>query len=60
MARYWKEITRGAVVESAVKPTGKWWREATKWEYLAYRRQIEQMMGRLEKAVAYKTRVLGR
>lgn len=60
MARYWKEVTRGAVIESARKPEGKWWREATWQEYMAYRRRVELAMGRLEKAVAYKSRLLER
>lgn len=60
MAKYWKEITRGAVIESATKPAGQWWREATWQEYMAYRRRIELATARLEKAVAYKTRLLER
>ena len=59
MTKYWKEITRGAVVKAAVKPQGKWWREATWQEYAAYHRKIEQAAARLERAVAYKARLLG-
>ena len=58
MTKYWKEITRGAVVKAAEKPAGKWWREATEREYNAYRVRLARCTGNLEKAVAYKARLL--
>ncbi len=57
--KYWKELTTGAVVKAPTMPTGKWWREATEREYLAHRERIARAVGSLEKAVAYKARLLG-
>lgn len=57
--KFFKEITTGAVVKAPTMPEGKWWREVTEREYNAYRARIARMMGKLEKAVAYKTRLLG-
>ena len=57
--KYFKELTTGAVIKAETMPTGKWWREATEREYLAYRARINRMMDNLEKAVAYKAHLLG-
>ena len=56
---YYKELTTGAVIKAPTMPAGKWWREATEREYLAYRARIARAIGNLEKAVAYKARLLG-
>ena len=57
--KYYKQVTTGTVVKSYAKPTGQWWREATEREYLAYHARLQKLMGNLERAVAYKARVLG-
>jgi len=57
--KYWKEMTRGSVVKSDTRPEGGMWREATEREYAEYRRRIARIMDNLEKAVAYKSRLLG-
>ena len=56
---YYKELTTGAVVKAPTAPTGAWWREATEREYIAYRARVARLAGNLEKAVAYKARLLG-
>lgn len=56
---YYKELTTGAVIKAPTMPAGKWWREATEREYNAYRARIARMVGKLEQAVAYKSRLLG-
>ena len=55
---YYKELTTGAVVKAPTAPTGKWWRVATEREYLAYRARVTRAVGTLERAVAYKARLL--
>lgn len=55
---YYKELTTGAVVKAPTAPAGAWWREATEREYLAYRARLVRIAGDLEKAVAYKARLL--
>ena len=55
---YYKELTTGAVVKVPTMPAGKWWREATEREYNAYRARLARLAGNLEKAVAYKARLL--
>lgn len=57
--KYYKELTTGSVVKANEMPAGKWWREVTEREYNAYRARIARAVGNLEKAVAYKTRLLG-
>lgn len=59
--KYYKDLTTGAVVTADQKPAGAhaFWREATEREYTAYRERIARMIGNLEKAVAYKARILG-
>ena len=56
---YYKELTTGAVVKAPTMPAGKWWREATAREYYAYCERVARAVGALEKAVAYKARLLG-
>lgn len=56
---YYKELTTGAVIKAPTAPQGKWWREATECEYLAYRARVARLADNLEKAVAYKARLLG-
>ena len=56
---YYKELTTGAVIKAPTMPAGKWWREATEREYLAYRARLARLAGNLEKAVAYKAHLLG-
>ena len=55
---YYKELTTGAVIKAPTMPAGKWWRVTTEREYLAYRARITRAVGNLEKAVAYKARLL--
>ena len=57
--KYFKELTTGAVVKAPTMPAGKWWREVTEREYNAYRARIARVVGNLERAVAYKKRLLG-
>lgn len=57
--KYYKEMTTGAVVKASAMPAGKWWREATEREYLAYRAHVTRVVGNLERAVAYKAHLLG-
>ena len=57
--KYYKEVTTGAVVKAGRKPNGRWWREATEGEYLAYHRMLDNLMNRLDGAIAYKKRLLG-
>lgn len=57
-ATYFKDLTTGAVIESANAPQGKWWHEATEREYLAYKARVARAVGALEKAIAYKARLL--
>ena len=56
--KYFKELTTGAVVKAPVAPAGAWWREVTAREYYAYCERIARAVGALEKAVAYKARLL--
>ena len=57
--KYFKELTTGSVIKAETMPAGKWWREATEREYLARRAEINRAIANLEKAVAYKARLLG-
>ena len=57
-ATYYKNLTTGAVIESANAPEGKWWREATEREFLAYKARVARAVGALDRAVAYKARLL--
>lgn len=57
--KYFKELTTGAVVKAPTMPAGKWWREVTEREYIMHHARIARMVGNLEKAVAYKKRLLG-
>ena len=57
-ATYFKDLTTGAVIESANAPQGKWWRPATEREFLAYKARVARAVGALEKAVAHKARLL--
>ena len=56
--KYFKDLVTGGVVKADVKPAGLW-REATEREYFTYRANLSRMMANLEKAVTYKTRLLG-
>ena len=56
--KFWKDLTTGAVIKAPTAPTGKWWREATEREYNARKAYVAHLMGNLEKAVAYKARLL--
>jgi hypothetical protein len=56
--KYFKELTTGVVIKAPTMPAGKWWREATEHEYNAYRARVVRVTGNLEKAVAYKARLL--
>lgn len=55
---YYKELTTGAVVKAPQMPIGAWWRETTEREYYAYCARVARLAGNLEKAVAYKARLL--
>ena len=57
--KYFKELTTGRVVKADTMPEGKWWREATEREYLVHRERVARAVKNLEKAVAYKARLLG-
>jgi len=56
---YYKELTTGAVVKAPTAPAGNWWRIATEREYYAYCERIARAIGALERAVAYKAKILG-
>lgn len=56
--KYWKNLTLGTVVASTKAPAGAWWHEVTEREYRAYRARVARVAGNLEKAVAYKARLL--
>ena len=56
---YYKELTTGAVVKAPTAPAGAWWRVATEREYYNYCARVARAVGALEKAVAYKARILG-
>ena len=56
---YYKNIATGTVVAQETAPTGYWWRVATAREYREYRERIARALENLERAVAYKARVLG-
>lgn len=55
---YYKELTTGAVVMRETAPVGRWWRPATAREYREYRLRVLRLTGNLDKAVAYKARLL--
>lgn len=57
--KYYKSLITGAVITADVMPEGRWWREATEREYLSYMEMVARLVGNLEKAVAYKKRLLG-
>lgn len=57
---YYKNLMNGAVIRADAMPTdGGLWRVATEREYLAFRARVARAIGNLEKAVAYKARLLG-
>ena len=57
---YYKNLMNGAVVRADTMPTDHgMWRVATEREYLAFRARVARAIGNLEKAVAYKARLLG-
>lgn len=57
--KYWKNLQGGVVRATATKPTDfGWWVETTEREYNAYRARIARAVANLERAVAYKKRVL--
>ena len=56
--KYWKDLTTGGMKMAEEKPEGYWWREATEREYREYRARVARLMGNLEKAIAYKKRIL--
>ena len=59
--KYYKNLQNGAVVTADEKPMGvhAWWREATEREYNEYQLRVARAANNLEKAVAYKARLLG-
>ena len=57
--KYWKNVQFGAVVAADAKPTTVGlWREATEREYNEELARTSRLMENLEKAVAYKARLL--
>lgn len=58
--KYWKNLQMmGAVKASETKPTENgFWVEASEQDYIKYRMHVEYTMACLDKAVAYKKRIL--
>lgn len=58
--KYWKNLQNmGAVKASEAKPTESgFWVEATEQEYIRFQMRVSYTVACLEKAVAYKKRVL--
>ena len=58
--KYWKNLQmNGAVKASETKPTEYgFWVEATEQDYIRFRMRVSYAMASLEKAVAYKKRIL--
>ena len=57
--KYYKDLMRGAVIQSATMPTAGLWREATEREFNEYRARVTRLIRNLEAANAYKARLLG-
>ena len=57
--KYWKNLMNGVVVKADEKPAGEGlWVEKTEQDYIKYQMRISYVMACLDKAVAYKKRLL--
>jgi hypothetical protein len=57
--KYWKNLMNGVVVKANEKPAGEGlWVEKTEQDYIKYQMHISYVMACLDKAVAYKKRLL--